>query len=252
MLASMVSWTGDESFELGGIRYACRPLDGRFRSEPGHLCLLKPGFHVEWYVQFLRDLAPRTIVEVGTYDGASAAFFAEIAYPKKLVTLDRRRKTSRGFTDFVTRRGFQSTISAYGGVDQGDVRRLKEIVAYEFDGERLDLVIDDASHLLGPTRSTFNCLFPLLRDGGIYLIEDWPSHIAWPDEVSLAVFVFELFLAAAHQPTVIRELTVTTNFVLVERADADIDTDSFDVSTCYGRRARSLVNNLGGGSGKGM
>jgi predicted O-methyltransferase YrrM len=244
MLTSVMSWTGADSFELGGIRYTCRPLEGRFPSEPGHFCLVKPRFDVEWYTQFLRDLAPRTIVEVGTYDGASAAFFAEIARPKKLVTLDRRRKTSEAFTDFVTRRGFESTISAYGGVDQSDVRRLNEIMAAEFQGERLDLVVDDASHLVEPTRSTFNCLYPRLRPGGIYVIEDWPTHIAQLDEVSLAAFVFELMLAAANQPTAISELTANWNFVLVERPDSDIDPDSFNVSSCYGPRARSLVTKL--------
>ena len=48
----------------------------------------------------------------------------------------------------------------------------------EFGGEPLDLVIDDASHVLGPTRSSFESLFPHLRPGGTYLIEDWNSaHI---------------------------------------------------------------------------
>ena len=41
------------------------------------------------------------------------------------------------------------------------------------DGEPLDLVIDDASHLYGPTMASFEVLFPRLRPGGLYVIEDW-------------------------------------------------------------------------------
>jgi hypothetical protein len=240
----MMWWSGDETFELGGIRYTCRPLGNRFRSDPGHFCLLKPRSDVEWYVQLLRDLAPSTIVEVGTYDGASAAFFAEIARPKKLVTLDRRHTKSAAFTDFVTKRGFESTISAYTGVDQNNARRLKEIVTAEIDVERLDLVIDDASHMLEPTRATFNCLFPLLRPGGTYVIEDWPMHTTGRDEVPPTVLVFELVLAAAPQPSLIRNVSINRNFVLVERADADIAPDLFDVSKCYGPRGRSLISDI--------
>jgi hypothetical protein len=34
-------------------------------------------------------------------------------------------------------------------------------------------VIDDASHLYGPTKASLNVFLPLLRPGGLYLIEDW-------------------------------------------------------------------------------
>jgi hypothetical protein len=37
----------------------------------------------------------------------------------------------------------------------------------------LDFVIDDASHTYEHTRRSFEILFPLLRPGGLYLIEDW-------------------------------------------------------------------------------
>src|SRR5215207_423787 len=55
--------------------------------------------------------------------------------------------------------------------------RLGAIVADEFGDEELDLVIDDASHRLEPTRTSFETLFPRLRDGGLYLIEDWKWQI---------------------------------------------------------------------------
>ena len=38
---------------------------------------------------------------------------------------------------------------------------------------QLDLVIDDASHLLPETTASFNVLFPRLRAGGLFVIEDW-------------------------------------------------------------------------------
>jgi hypothetical protein len=51
-------------------------------------------------------------------------------------------------------------------------------VAHEFSAP-LDLVIDDASHIYGPTKASFQALFPLLRPGGLYLIEDW-AWAHWP------------------------------------------------------------------------
>ena len=43
-----------------------------------------------------------------------------------------------------------------------------------------DLIIDDASHLYSETKTSFETLFPQLRPGGLYIIEDW-SWGCWPN-----------------------------------------------------------------------
>lgn len=246
---SVLTWRDDESFESGGgITYVCRPLDGRFPSHPGRFCLLKTRWQVEWYEKLLRDLEPRTIAEIGTFDGASAALFAEIARPNKLVTIDGRQESSAALVDFMARKDFAGRVAAYCGVDQGDAVRLREILGAEFDGEPLDLVIDDASHLADLSRRTFNCVFPYLRTGGTYVIEDWSwTHTAtWntSDEIPLTVLVFELILACAQRPSVVSNVNVYKNWALVTRGDATLDSETFDIATCYGPKARSLVADL--------
>ena len=62
---------------------------------------------------------------------------------------------------------------------------LASIVAKEFEGEPIDLVIDDASHLLEPTRASFEVLFPRLRTDGLFVIEDW----AWEHAIANKLFV---------------------------------------------------------------
>ena len=62
--------------------------------------------------------------------------------------------------------------------DQRDAAFLNDLV--DKIGE-VDIIIDDASHLNDHTIRTFEILFPRLKDGGIYVIEDlnnsyWPSH----------------------------------------------------------------------------
>jgi hypothetical protein len=247
----VLTWREDESFELGGIEYVCRPMGGRFKSGPGRFCLLKPRREVERYEEILADLEPRRIVEVGMYDGASAAFFSEIARPEKLVTIDRRPEPTQALTDFIAARGFGEVLSPYCGVDQGDAARLRAILAEAFHGEPLDFVVDDASHLVDLTRTTFNCIFPHLRPGGTYVIEDWAwAHTAlfgpWStsDERPLTVFIFELILACAHVPAVVSSVNVSTFSALVTRGDAELDPDEFDISTCYGPRGRALVTSL--------
>ena len=244
----MLDWTGDDTFEVGGTTYVCRPIGDRFPSEPGRFCLLKPRHAVEWYEQLLRDREPQFVVEVGSYDGASRALFAEIARPQRLIAIDRRREPSPALTEFISRRGFTDVVTAYYGVDQSDAPRLVEILAEAFGGTGLDLVVDDASHLVEPTRATFNCLFPRLAPGGLYLIEDWSwahsglGHLGeWADHQPLTTVIFELILACASRPEVISNVNVFKNFALVERGPAEIDRDTFDLAKCFGPRAAALL-----------
>lgn len=247
----MITWTGAGSFEIADIEYVCTPmLQGGFASVPGRFCLVKPRSAVEAYEQLLRGLIPRVIVEVGTYDGASTALFAEIARPDKLVGFDRRETASVALEDFITRRGLGGVVSVHYGVDQGDATRLAEILDVELDGRPIDLVVDDASHRLALTRRTFNALFPLVRAGGVYLIEDWwwahagEAESILPDEVPLTVLVFELMMVCASAPGVISSVTANRNWVIVERGNETLDAASFDLSTRYGPRGRALVADL--------
>jgi len=244
----VLAWTAEDTFEVGGTTYVCRPIGHRFPSEPGRFCLLKPRHEVEWYERFLRDRTPQLIVEVGSYDGASSALFAELAQPRRLVAIDRRPEPSLAFTEFISRRGFTGVVTAHYGVDQSDTPRLTGIVSEAFGDNALDLVIDDASHLVEPTRATFNCLFPRLAPGGVYLIEDWSwahsglGHLGdWAEQRPLTAVIFELVLACASRPKAISNVNVFKNYVLVERGPAAIEPGTFDLAKSFGPRGAALI-----------
>jgi hypothetical protein len=91
----------------------------------------------------------------------------------KLVGVDiTKREDSEYFKRYVNSKNLGERIKVVWDTDQADARRLREIVETEFI-EPLDLVFDDASHIYEPTKSTFETVFPFLRAGGLYIIEDW-------------------------------------------------------------------------------
>ena len=75
--------------------------------------------------------------------------------------------------------------AAYNGISgqvrigsQDDPAFLRSVVE-EMGG--VDIVLDDGSHIASHQRASFGALFPLLSDGGLYVIEDlhsayWPSY----------------------------------------------------------------------------
>ncbi len=62
------------------------------------------------------------------------------------------------------------------GIDQADKETVRGLVAEHLgEGRSVDLVVDDASHLLAPTRASFEAVFPYVRSGGSFVIEDYAS-----------------------------------------------------------------------------
>ena len=204
-----------------------------WKSAPeGCFLMFKPRHLLEEYDRFASSRADgspvRAIFEIGIWDGGSTAFWFEYFQPDKLVAVDLlHRQDSDYFRRYIESRGVADRLKTYWAVDQGDVERLCEIVDAEFTGP-LDLVIDDGSHFLEETRASFQTLFPRLRAGGFYLIEDWdwelnpkfrePDH-PFATRDGLVGLVADLSRITANSP-LIRSMTIYHSFVAVERGPA--------------------------------
>jgi|RhiMetdeSRZDD1v2_1073273.scaffolds.fasta_scaffold02719_3 hypothetical protein len=190
---------------------------------------------VEQYARFWtrrRDFHARRILELGLWDAGSMVFWSEYFQPEKHVGIDiQRKQNSRYFRAYLASRGLADKMKTYWGTDQRDAQALRAIVTREFS-DPLDLIIDDASHMYDLTKKSFETLFPLLRSGGLYVIEDWawghwrefqrPDH-PWSKEVPLTRFIVELIEATGSsesgsaQGRLIESVTTHQGFAVVER-----------------------------------
>lgn len=244
-----IVWTAEDAFEIEGITYECRPVANAFPSQPEHFCIRKPRGAILHYQRLLERLRPRTIFEVGVYEGGSTAMLQQLADPEKLVTIDLERRPSPGIEGFVAKHDLGKRVVTNWGVDQADRKAIERIVREQFEGEApLDLVIDDASHLLEESRATFNVLFPRLREGGEYVLEDWSwAHapiVVWPNQTPLSLLVFELVMACANLPTLITEVEIDRAWAVVRRGSMPVDPEGFDIANLYGARGRGMIEAL--------
>jgi predicted O-methyltransferase YrrM len=141
-------------------------------STPDRLAVMKPRELIEAYLELLTTHQGGRMVELGIREGGSTALMALAGQPSKMVAIELD-EAAPALTAFIDQRGLDPVVRPYFGVDQGDRARLDQIMTTEFGDEPLDLVIDDASHLYDPTLASFEVLFPRLRPGGLYIIEDW-------------------------------------------------------------------------------
>jgi hypothetical protein len=249
----MLTWQSEERCVVGGNVFQTLPVDLLARDKPSistdgaDFLLFKERPLVERYVELLEELRPGNIVELGIMEGGGTAFLYELARPRRLVAIDRRRPLGSALRDYLAARDLDRTMRIYDDVDQADRRRLAEIVEEEFDDQPLDLVVDDCSHMYEATRASFNELFPRLRSGGLFTIEDWPwAHeepVAemWADQVPLTRLLLELVVALPSLPGLISEITINAEAVQIRRGDASVDPLGFDVVGGLDEAGRSLL-----------
>jgi predicted O-methyltransferase YrrM len=263
---SAVHWSNERAFELDQVTFHTMMCE-RFDSSNDHFMLAKPRHMVERYEELMSRLRPKRIVELGIFQGGSAALFALLARPDRLVALDIQSDPVPALDHFIDERDLRDRVRTYYGFDQSDGDGLRRLVADEFGDRPIDLVVDDASHRLGPTRASFNVLFPHVRPGGVYVIEDWSGlHVIdaalqaqiavdptvreqLEDQVRagrkvdtpLSVLLFELILAAAYAPQVIEEILVADGWAQAVRGREAVDPDTFEVSRLYTDLAGSLL-----------
>ncbi len=224
-------------------------------TESGHFALQKRAAMIEHLAHVLDGFDRPRIVEVGIYLGGSVALLSLLADPSRLVSLELSPDRVERLDQFIDERGLGERVRPYYGVDQADRSTVARIVDDELHGEPLDLVIDDASHLYEPTLATFEVLFPRLKPGGLYLIEDWCRHekhalalqrvlddptspyhetmidalAADHDEpiVPLSRLATELVMLRAEGGTIVDHVSVDEHWVEARRGPGPVDPKSF-------------------------
>ena len=274
----MLEWKSDTHVVVDGVGFAvlasgpsgvreARELAERTAS----MVVFKPRWMIEQYEAIRSTLEIRNFVELGIYDGGSTALLGLLFRPRRLVAFDLKPGRIPALDALIEEHGLDDGLHAYFGVDQADRTRLERILDEEFGSEPLDLVVDDASHLLDETIASFNVLFPRLRPGGMFVIEDWSAqHLS--DEIieqalatdrdaatemmrrlsagetgppggqPLSRLLLQLVLTAGYAEGIVAELTsVRKGWAVVIRGDAVLDSATFDIRSCYGSLGRTVL-----------
>jgi cephalosporin hydroxylase len=253
-MTSPLRFIDDTHFELDGHRFEfADPFENVAPSSPEAPFVLKTRRQLDNYVELLAGRSVRNVVELGIDRGGSAIFLDKLLRPQRLVAVDLRAVPPPALERYLETPGHKDVIRAHYGVDQSDKARLAAILDEAFGDEPIDLVIDDASHVYGPTIASFEAIFPRLREGALYIVEDWdalhmlaegfskaisdpahPAHEAFKRRVAatglqpkpaleLGRFAMEATLLAAGTRDLVREVRVRHNWIVLERGAASIE-----------------------------
>jgi len=253
---------------VDGVTFELNPLS-RTPTQPDRVCLRKNRRAVDRYIELATQFSACRMMEVGVDQGGSTSFFAKLLAPQSLVAVELSSEPVDTVHTFLARHGVDDSVKIHWGMDQSDRAAIPALVDDAFGDKPLDLVVDDASHLFTPSTATFEMLFPRVRPGGLYIIEDWSAAHIWdrllqetiardPDgeaarsfrarvesgvsyEAPLSILVCQLVVAAGRMPEWISEIRLFDGFCEVWRGDAEIPRDT-PIAEYTGDLAKMMFN----------
>lgn len=253
-----MTFIADQVLAVGDNRFFCASIEPTSDLN-GALPVLKHQDNVARYVDLAAEMdpAPRTIVELGIAQGGGTALLNEIFEPDLLIAIELSMEPGAVLETYLGRSPRVAAIHTFYGMDQADRKAVGDAVDGLLGGRQIDVVIDDASHQYLPTRVSFETLFPRVRTGGLYIIEDWNVDQLLGDAVDrirqdptsphyqavraadaasegsppapLTQLALELILIRASEGHAIQEVTINENWVIIERGREALDWTSFRV-----------------------
>jgi SAM-dependent methyltransferase len=249
-----LEWLSDAECRVGSVTIQCMIGDYSLLSTADRFVLLKDRSSLEQYASALEGIFPRNLLEFGIFQGGSAVLYTLWFGLEKFVGVDIC-KPVEPLEQFRQQHAAGDRIRTHYGTSQTDADRVRAIAVQEFNGEPIDLIIDDASHLYRFTRRTFEIAFPLLRPGGIYVIEDWgwahwEGSKHFEGETALSMLIMELTMLCASRPDLISEIRLFPAFAFIRKAERAPPMAELDLSAAINRRGIHLSGeqdlNLGG------
>jgi predicted O-methyltransferase YrrM len=162
----------DGKFSLEGENFVIEvvvPAKDRRPSTSEAFTIMKNEPYFRVYEDLASGFSPRSILELGVFQGGSYVFLDKLFKPRRMSAVDIKPQPVVPLLDYIADKEGRSV---HFSTSQSDRKILEHIVRNDLANE-LDLVVDDASHTYEQTKASFEILFPLLQPGGIYVIEDW-------------------------------------------------------------------------------
>lgn len=255
VFARGMTWDGDAFLRVDDVSFSLTCDIAELlaaRSTENRFVLGKSRAMVEDSVVLARRRKIDKIFEMGVFKGGSVVLNDLIFAPSRLVAVELAAPALEPLARYIEKKGKGEVVKPYYGIDQSDHPAMEAILSREFPERDIDLVVDDASHLYEQTRAAFNVVFPYLRPGGLYVIEDWAwAHWAgdfWQKDnphfagkPALSNLLIELFMLSASRPGWIEKIEAISSAVTVTKGPAPLPPGPFDIREHYLLRGKKFT-----------
>lgn len=223
-MAKRIVVDNGETFDLNGLHFVMSTTDFTKATSDDQVVLLKPPQWVDFYDELVRSEDITRVLELGVFQGGMTLLLPSLSPDLQYLGVEWAPELPAVSAILARRPDIGDRVRIVFGTSQDDPG-LPALVSDHFGGQPLDLIIDDASHMYGFSRRSFSQLFPLLRPGGLYIVEDWgwahwPGFVpppSWTGEPCLSNLLFEIAMATASSHGVIDRMEVHNSMFAVRR-----------------------------------
>jgi hypothetical protein len=233
------------SIDSDELRNATSASDGFLLGKPRHM--------VESAARIAETRKVQKLFEMGILQGGSVVLYDQLYGPEKIVAIDHTPDRVEVLDRYIGNRHKNDIIKPYYGVNQANRSLMEKILSSEFPAMDIDIIVDDASHLYEETRDAFNISFPYLKNGGLYIIEDWAwahwSGDYWQNneqsfftgKKALSNLLIELFMLAASRPDLVESISVDHNAIHVKKGAGQVHPQAFNIAEHYQLRGKEFA-----------
>jgi cephalosporin hydroxylase len=266
-LIKPVDWKSAECFIVDGLEFFGDLQTYSHKTTPDRVAILKDAKLLREYLDYFAPHRIDNLLELGIWQGGSPLFYGLATDAKRVVALDVISKDlapdltgydpivsfayrNPAIEEIIRRHNLTDKVKLHFGVSQSDRDAVTAIMDQEFGSEKIDLVIDDASHHYEYSRQSFEIIFPRLREGGLYIIEDWQwAHMdaaeyqtgeKFGDRPALTNFIFELLVAYGSHPDLFWNIVVRDWFIAVTKGSKALP-DDFKLDDLLRMRGKHLT-----------
>lgn len=248
---SQLKWISSELFTLNDFSFDLVSWGSpRKVSKDKKFVLVKdPSFSTS-LARILHGFDIKKFLEFGIYQGGSIVLFDRLYNLDKIIGIDERT-SAPALNDYIQEKDTKSIIFPYYNTDQANRVFVNSKLCHHFPNKDIDLIIDDSSHLYEQTLTSFEISFPYLREGGIYIIEDW-GWAHWQGEFQkkdffhgrpLSALIFELVMVQATYPDIISRIDIDFHHVAIVKGSGYVEPLTFKVKDFFLTKEPIMLGN---------
>ena len=233
-------------FQIQGVNFKFT-TDYFSKTSLEEVILLKPKHDLDYYSSLIPRDRDVWIFEIGVFEAGSALALAAMHPNVHVIGIDFTNKPH--LDDVIKSLGFEDRVKIFHSVDQKDESKILEIFSKSLKNNLIDLVIDDGSHMYVETKESFEFVFPFVKEGGYYVIENWNwAHYSgvyqsskWNDKPALTNLIFELIMVHGTDSSLIRDIYIRDISFVLQKGDCKGETSRLNLNAITLKRQRDLI-----------
>jgi len=216
------------TLKINGLKFDLNWFDFTQETNYDRVVLSKDSEMLCHYIDIYIKQPFKSVLEFGILQGGGALLFTQLFNLEEYVAVDQSQ-FNPVVDEILRKQGLSHMVKLH----YDTLQNSRDILSILDDFKRQpDLIIGDCSHNYQLTKDTFEMTFPLLKNGGLYVIEDWgwshwphynEENSPWSSELALSNLLFEIVALFSTRPDWIRSINfISPALVVIEKGFGDI------------------------------